>query len=266
MILRRIGKIAESLSGNLSKFAEATPTVLRCSIFEGSNEHLQQPKIFYSDSRGEEDAKAPQPEASTGSSSDWTAAMDSGNWDQAWEMFSSQLHKDDRSFPKFEELLAWDPDDEEKEVRRQKELDFQESVARSRVRKVSEQGIAHGVGRRKTSVAQVWIREGIGHCMVNRKPFDMYFADLMRRNDIITPLVVANALGKFDVMALVHGGGSMGQAQAMRHGIARALQNWNPELRGVLKESGLLSRDARIVERKKPGKKKARKSFQWVKR
>jgi len=265
MILRRFGRIAESLSGNLSKLAEATPTVLRCSILEESSEHLQQPKIFYSDSTREEDAKAPQPDASTGSS-DWTAAMDAGNWDKAWEMFSSQVHTEDRSVPKFEELLAWDPDDEEKEVRRQKELDFQESVARSRVRRVNEQGIAHGVGRRKTSVARVWIKEGLGHCMVNRKPFDLYFADLLRRNDIITPLVVANALGKFDVMALVQGGGSMGQAQAMRHGIAKALQNWNPDLRGVLKESGLLSRDARIVERKKPGKKKARKSFQWVKR
>lgn len=200
------------------------------------------------------------------STKDWTAAMDAGDWDTAWELFTSEERYQDMNFPPLEDLLDWDPDEMEKEIRRQKELDLQDSVSKSRVRRVDEQGVAHGVGKRKTSVARVWIKEGVGHCIVNKKPFDMYFPDMLRRNDVITPLVVANALGKFDVMAMVQGGGTMGQSQAMRHGIARALQNWDPELRGVLKESGLLSRDARIVERKKPGKAKARKSFAWVKR
>ena len=204
--------------------------------------------------------------SSSSSSADWKAAMDAGHWDTAWEIFASHHRFEGMNVSDLNDLLEWDPDDAEREIRRQKELDFQDSVAKSRVQKINEQGIAHGVGKRKTSVARVWIKKGVGQCMVNKKPFDMYFPDLMRRNDVVTPLVVANALGQFDVMAIVEGGGSMGQSQAIRHGISRALQNWDPELRALLKESGLLSRDARIVERKKPGKAKARKSFAWVKR
>ena len=93
-----------------------------------------------------------------------------------------------------------------------------------------------------------------------------YFPSLRRRNDVLTPFFVTDTLGQFDVMAAVEGGGSTGQAQALRHGIAKALQNWDPEVRPVLKSAGLLTRDARIVERKKPGRKKARKSFAFVKR
>ena len=194
--------------------------------------------------------------------------MDAGHWDAAWDVFeqTSREKLDELNVPPLEDVLDWDPDDEEKETRRRKELEYQDQQAKSRVRVVDEQGMAHGVGKRKTSVARVWLREGHGHVMVNKRPFDMYFPDILRRNDVITPLVVADSLGKFDVMAIVEGGGVMAQAQACRHGIARALQNWDPELRGVLKESGLLSRDARVVERKKPGRKKARKSFAWVKR
>ncbi|EFN53841.1 hypothetical protein CHLNCDRAFT_25348, partial [Chlorella variabilis] len=105
-----------------------------------------------------------------------------------------------------------------------------------------------------------------GHMMINRRPYDRYFPDLLRRNDLLTPFLVTGTLGCFDVMVSVRGGGQTGQAQAVRHGIARALQNYEPALRPYLKPYGLLSRDSRIVERKKPGLKKARKAFQWVKR
>jgi small subunit ribosomal protein S9 len=197
---------------------------------------------------------------------DWQEAMDAGQWDVAWERLHGQAQALESSVPTLEDVLDWDPDDEEKQIRRRKELEYQDQQAKSRVRAVSEQGIAHGVGRRKTAVSRVWLREGSGHIMVNKKPFDMYFPDILRRNDVLTPLVVADSLGKFDVAAIVEGGGVMAQAQACRHGIAKALQHWEPELRGVLKENGLLSRDARIVERKKPGRRKARASWPWVKR
>jgi small subunit ribosomal protein S9 len=201
-------------------------------------------------------------------STDWRDAMDAGDWDSAWDIFEQTTRDrfEELNVPALEDVLGWDPEGAEKAIRRKKELENQNQQANSRVRAVSDHGVAHGVGKRKTSVARVWMREGQGHVMVNKKPFDMYFANILRRNDVITPLVVSDSLGKFDVMARVEGGGVMAQAQACRHGIAKALQNWDPELRGVLKESGLLSRDARVVERKKPGRKKARKSFAWVKR
>lgn len=173
---------------------------------------------------------------------------------------------DGPDFPPLEELLAWDPDSEERAVRRQREEAMQEETARARLRKVDQKGRAHAVGKRKASVARVWLREGPGHIMVNRRPYDGYFVEIIRRNDVITPFFVTDTLGRFDVMAAVNGGGVTGQAQALRHGIARALQLWDPALRPALKAAGLLTRDPRVVERKKPGLKKARKAFQWVKR
>ena len=262
MLLRILGQASRSLRGQrtLVEIGEISATARRLP----SDYHNKNERRNFSDSseNGPSDASA----VSSNSSADWKAAMDAGHWDTAWEIFASHHRFEGVNVSDLNDLLDWDPDDAEKEIRRQKELDFQDSVAKSRVQRINEQGIAHGVGKRKTSVARVWIKKGFGHCMVNKKPFDIYFPDLMRRNDVVTPLVVANALGQFDVMAIVEGGGSMGQSQAIRHGISRALQNWDPELRAVLKDSGLLSRDARIVERKKPGKAKARKSFAWVKR
>ena len=262
MLLRILGQASRSLRGQrtFAEIGEISATARRLP----SDYHCRNERRNFSDSseNGPSDASA----VSSNSSADWKAAMDAGHWDTAWEIFASHHRFEGVNVSDLNDLLDWDPDDAEKEIRRQKELDFQDSVAKSRVQRINEQGIAHGVGKRKTSVARVWIKKGFGHCMVNKKPFDIYFPDLMRRNDVVTPLVVANALGQFDVMAIVEGGGSMGQSQAIRHGISRALQNWDPELRAVLKDSGLLSRDARVVERKKPGKAKARKSFAWVKR
>ena len=169
-------------------------------------------------SKSTEDIKAP----------DWQEAMDAGRWDVAWERFRAQALSLESSVPPLEDVLDWDPDDEEKQIRRRKELEYQDQQAKSRVRAVSEQGIAHGVGKRKTAVSRVWLREGNGHIMVNNKPFDMYFQDMLRRNDVLTPLVVADSLGKFDVAAIVEGGGVMAQAQACRHGIAKALKTGSP--------------------------------------
>lgn len=196
----------------------------------------------------------------------WEAAMDNGDWDSAWQIFDQEFPIDSAEFPTIEQMLAWNPEEEERAQRRHREEALQEQAAMLRTRKVDGSGRSHAVGKRKTSVARVWLREGPGHVMVNRRPYDAYFPVIERRNDIIAPFLVTETLGKFDVMAAVHGGGQTGQAQALRHGIARALQAWDPDYRPELKAAGLLTRDARIVERKKPGLKKARKAFQWVKR
>lgn len=199
----------------------------------------------------------------------WKAAMDRGDWDAAWDIFSQEQEATMRSLPSLEEIINWDPYSIERQDRRKREEDLQESASRARVQTTGrqEQGTtSHGVGKRKTSVARVWLREGSGHLIVNKQPYDTYFTDFVRRNDMITPLIVSDQLGRFDMMAIVGGGGVKGQAEAIRHGISRALQNWDPDLRDNLKDAGLLTRDPRKVERKKAGRKKARKSFQWVKR
>jgi small subunit ribosomal protein S9 len=122
------------------------------------------------------------------------------------------------------------------------------------------------VGRRKTSVARVILRNGSGKITVNGKEFEQAFPQILSREDILMPLKVAESEGKFDVLINVNGGGTTGQAQAIRLGIARALIENNPDLRPALKKEGLLTRDPRMVERKKYGRPKARKRFQFSKR
>ncbi|XP_078431384.1 ribosomal protein S5 domain 2-like superfamily protein [Wolffia australiana] len=142
----------------------------------------------------------------------------------------------------------------------------QEEVAKARVRQVDERGRAYGSGGRKCSSARVWIEPGDGKFFVNEKPFDVYFPMIDHRADLLRPFSATKTLGLFDVNCTVKGGGVSGQVGAIRLGISRALQNFEPGLRENLRSLGLLTRDSRIVERKKPGKAKARKSFQWVKR
>ncbi|ONK67757.1 uncharacterized protein A4U43_C05F3460 [Asparagus officinalis] len=142
----------------------------------------------------------------------------------------------------------------------------QEEIAKARVRRVDEKGRAYGTGRRKCSIARVWINPGDGKFIVNDKQFDVYFPILDHRAELLRPFTVTNSLGLWDVKCTVKGGGVSGQVGAIRLGISRALQNWEPGLRPYLKSAGYLTRDARVVERKKYGKAKARKSFQWVKR
>ncbi|XAR68383.1 hypothetical protein NMG60_11003484 [Bertholletia excelsa] len=148
------------------------------------------------------------------------------------------------------------------EIERQK----QEDVAKARVRDVDEKGRAYGTGKRKCSVARVWIQPGNGKFMVNDKEFDVYFPMLDHRAALLRPFSETKTLGCWDVKCTVKGGGVSGQVGAIRLGISKALQNWEPDLRPPLKAAGFLTRDPRVVERKKPGKAKARKSFQWVKR
>ena len=123
-----------------------------------------------------------------------------------------------------------------------------------------------GTGKRKTSVARVILRPGDGATWINGRSLEEYFGREVLRTLALTPLRVAGVEGRFDVRARINGGGPSGQAGALRHGIARALVEADPELRGVLKREGLLSRDARIVERKKAGLRKARKRPQFSKR
>ena len=123
-----------------------------------------------------------------------------------------------------------------------------------------------GTGKRKTSVARVFLRPGKGVIKVNQREFEVYFPNPVHRMVIQSPLTLTNTTDKFDILVNVDGGGVSGQAGAVRHGISRALLEYNGELRGKLKAAGMLTRDAREVERKKYGHPKARKRFQFSKR
>ena len=124
----------------------------------------------------------------------------------------------------------------------------------------------YGTGRRKTATARVYLRPGGGNVVVNRKPFDSYFPNETLRMIIRQPLNLTETTNKFDILANVAGGGPAGQAGAIRHGITRALLEYNADLRPTLKHAGLITRDPRIKERKKYGQKGARKRFQFSKR
>jgi small subunit ribosomal protein S9 len=125
---------------------------------------------------------------------------------------------------------------------------------------------SYATGKRKDAVARVWIRPGTGKVTVNGKAMDVYFARPVLQMILRQPFQVAGVTGQFDVMATVAGGGLSGQAGAVKHGISKALQLWDPTLRPALKAAGFLTRDSRVVERKKYGKRKARRSFQFSKR
>lgn len=127
-------------------------------------------------------------------------------------------------------------------------------------------GRSYGTGRRKDAVARVWISRGVGKIVVNDRDVVQYFARGTQRLMINQPFELSSRVGQFDVKCIVSGGGLSGQAGAVRHGISRALVNFEPGLRDTLKKSGLLTRDSRAVERKKYGRHKARKGTQWVKR
>jgi small subunit ribosomal protein S9 len=140
------------------------------------------------------------------------------------------------------------------------------SEAPVHVQKLDKYGRAYATGKRKNAVARVWIKPGKGQATVNGKPLDVYFARPVLRMILNQPLVVANRLTQYDLIVTVSGGGLSGQAGAVRHGLAKALTYYEPELRGALKKEGFLTRDSRVVERKKYGHKKARASFQFSKR
>jgi small subunit ribosomal protein S9 len=127
-------------------------------------------------------------------------------------------------------------------------------------------GRAYATGKRKDAVARVWIRPGSGKVIVNGKPMAEYFARPVLQMILRQPFQIAGVEGEFDVTATVKGGGLSGQAGAVKHGVSKALQLYEPTLRGALKAAGFLTRDSRVVERKKYGKRKARRSFQFSKR
>jgi small subunit ribosomal protein S9 len=141
-----------------------------------------------------------------------------------------------------------------------------EAAAPKREPKRDAQGRSYSTGRRKNAIARVWIKPGKGEIMVNGKKAPVYFARPVLRMLITQPFLVADRYNQFDVYCTVNGGGLSGQAGAVRHGISRALTLYEPELRGILKVAGFLTRDSRVVERKKYGKAKARRSFQFSKR
>ncbi len=132
--------------------------------------------------------------------------------------------------------------------------------------KIDAQGRSYATGRRKESTARVWIKRGKGKITVNGKTIETYFARPVLRMIVQQPLVTSNRLSELDVVCTVVGGGLSGQAGAVRHGLARALTHFEPELRGILKKGGFLTRDSRAVERKKYGRAKARRRFQFSKR
>ena len=132
--------------------------------------------------------------------------------------------------------------------------------------KLDPQGRAYATGKRKDAVARVWIKPGRGQIVINEKPVEQYFARPVLRMVLAQPLHIANRVDQYDIIVTVAGGGLSGQAGAVRHGLAKALTNYEPDLRPALKKEGFLTRDPRVVERKKYGRKKARRSFQFSKR
>ena len=141
-----------------------------------------------------------------------------------------------------------------------------EPEASVREQQIDAQGRAYATGKRKNAIARVWIKPGRGQITINGRDQEVYFARPVLRMMIAQPLQVADRLGQFDVIASVTGSGLSGQAGAVRHGLSKALTYYEPGLRAVLKPYGFLTRDSRVVERKKYGKAKARRSFQFSKR
>ena len=129
-----------------------------------------------------------------------------------------------------------------------------------------ELGRSYATGKRKDAIARVWVKPGKGQVIVNGKPMNEYFARPVLQMLLAQPFSIAGVEGEFDVMATVKGGGLSGQAGAVRHGVSKALTLYEPSLRPALKAAGFLTRDSRVVERKKYGKRKARRSFQFSKR
>jgi small subunit ribosomal protein S9 len=134
------------------------------------------------------------------------------------------------------------------------------------VQKLDQQGRAYATGKRKNAVARVWIKPGPGKIIINTRAVEVFFARPVLRMLIQQPLVATNRNGQYDVVCSVSGGGLSGQAGAVRHGLSKALTYFEPDLRSALKRGGFLTRDPRVVERKKYGRAKARRSFQFSKR
>lgn len=188
--------------------------------------------------------------------------MHSTEWDRRKPMKKDRGLDDEDTDKILEELKFLEQQDAAK---RQRWLE--NNVPPVRVPEIDERGRAYGRGGRKTASARVWIQPGFGQVSINRRPLEDYFPRLSDREMVLDPFVVTETCGKFDVTITVQGGGLTGQAGAARHGLANALNHYNPDkYRLPLKKMGYLTRDARMVERKVVGRVKARKSPQWVRR
>lgn len=140
------------------------------------------------------------------------------------------------------------------------------ALEETKLPKIDKLGRSYATGKRKNAIARVWIKPGTGKIVVNNIEYSIYFKRPILQTIVSIPLVVTNSVKSFDVMATVIGGGLSGQAGAIRHGISKALDNYNPNNHKALKEKGFLTRDSRVVESKKYGRRKARRSFQFSKR
>lgn len=140
------------------------------------------------------------------------------------------------------------------------------TMAPVHTQKLDKYGRAYATGKRKDAIARVWLKPGKGSISVNKRTIDTYFARPVLRMIVNQPFVIANRVNQYDIVITVAGGGLSGQAGAVRHGLSKALTYYEPDLRPMLKREGFLTRDARVVERKKYGRKKARRSFQFSKR
>ncbi|KAL7494790.1 hypothetical protein ACHAWT_005602 [Skeletonema menzelii] len=206
--------------------------------------------------------------------SDYEDELDEARWDVPEE----ETHldpTDSRKMEEEEEATWWlyDGTQESRDVlaamrakKAQKDRWIKNASPPVRVSEIDERGRAYGRGSRKSAQARVWIQPGEGEIVVNRTDFLTYFPRETHRDHILGPFVASQTCGKFDVTAVVNGGGLTGQAGAIRLGLARALEKYNPDYRPPMKRHGFLTRDPRMVERKKVGRVKARKSPQWVRR
>lgn len=202
-----------------------------------------------------------------GEDDDYDSVWDTQQLEKEEEVFESDsLSMDDAIAYQMEQLSVLLKNDEEvQQSKRTKWL--WNSLKPKRTSVIDERGRSYGRGARKTARARVWIQPGLGQVIVNKQPLVEYFQRFADREQLLQPLVVTETCGKFDVQVTVQGGGLSGQAGAIRHGLANALNHYNPDLyRPPLKFLGYLTRDARKVERKKIGRLKARKSPQWVRR
>jgi small subunit ribosomal protein S9 len=145
-------------------------------------------------------------------------------------------------------------------------LGTSENAAPVHVQKLDAYGRAQATGKRKNAIARVWLKPGKGEIKVNGRDFQTYFGRPVLQMILQQPILIADRMNQFDIVCTVTGGGLSGQAGAVRHGISKALTYYEPELRGILKRAGFLTRDPRVVERKKYGRAKARRSFQFSKR
>ncbi|PLX29541.1 MAG: 30S ribosomal protein S9 [Alphaproteobacteria bacterium] len=141
-----------------------------------------------------------------------------------------------------------------------------DSLKTEKTKKTDKLGRSYATGKRKDAVARVWIKPGSGNVTVNKRDWTVYFGRPTLRMILVQPFEATKRLGQYDVMCTVHGGGLSGQAGAVRHGIAKALSQFEPDLHTSLRRGGFITRDSRTVERKKYGRRKARRSFQFSKR